>query len=106
MRMSEEAWDTVLDTNLKGAFSHLQGFRSHFHETETRTYHQHILRHWAHGERWTNKLRGQQGRAHRSDKIHCKGTRSQKCNLQCHRTGVYRHRYDRRIKGGSKRGNP
>ncbi len=45
MRMSEADWDTVLDTNLKGAFLVTKAFTAHISQAALRPDHQHRLRH-------------------------------------------------------------
>ena len=73
LSMKEEDFDKVVDTNLKGCF----------------------LRGGASRECRPGKLRRRKGRAHWPDQKHRQGVGRPGCNLQCHRTGVYRIGYDR-----------
>ena len=54
LRMSVDDWDTVLDTNLKGAFFFIQAFQRQMLRLRKGRNHQHQQRERTSGQRWSN----------------------------------------------------
>ena len=70
MRMSDADWDTVLNTNLKGAFFFHEGVCARVREATFGAHHQHFIRHRSHWQRGPEQLRGEQGGP---DRVHAIG---------------------------------
>ena len=96
MRMSEEDWDVVLDTNLKGAFNFIQGVMRPMVKQRVRPHHQHHLRRRPHRQRRPGQLRRQQGRPHRPHQNPRPRTRQPQHHRQRRRPRLHHHRHDRR----------
>jgi len=105
MKMSEEDFDRVLDTNLKGAFHTIRHASRYFlkqksgkndAEAEKRPDHQPFIGGRPSWKCRTGQLCGIQSRDHRSYKIRCKGAGIQRDHGQRHCTGIYQNRYDGR----------
>ena len=67
MRMSDADWDTVLDTNLKGAFLVTKAFSRAMIKAARRPHHQHFVGHRPDRQCRPVQLRGEQGRP---DRVH------------------------------------
>ncbi len=70
MRMSDADWDTVLDTNLKGAFLVTKAFSRAMIKARAGPHHQHLVGHRPHRQRGPVQLRGEQGGP---DRLHAVG---------------------------------
>ena len=86
MKMSEEDYDTVLDTNLKGTF-HCIRFAAR--QTKRRKNYQSVISFRNPWECRTGKLLGIQSRRDRTDQKCCKRTCIQRNYCQCSRSGIY-----------------
>jgi hypothetical protein len=69
MRMSLEDWDTVINTNLRGAFSFTHALGSRDDEATQWPHHQYQLCDWFNGQRRADKLRCEQGGFDRINQI-------------------------------------
>ena len=58
LRMTEEQWDDVINTNLKSAFNLTKAFLKHFFGKSCGQYHQHDFGCWGDGERRSGQLCG------------------------------------------------
>jgi len=61
MRMSEEDWDTVMNTNLRGAFSFCKALARGFLKAAIWANHQYCLGHWTGRQCWAVQLCREQG---------------------------------------------
>ena len=94
MRMDEDAFEAVIDTNLKGSFFMTKAVsRQMLNKYGKRSGH--------HGKRRAGELCGQQSRGDRHDKIFCPGGSFKGYNRECSSSGVYRNGYDRGHDGRS-----
>lgn len=69
MKMSEEDFDAVLNTNLKGAFNCMRHVARQMVKQRGRPDHQHFLRIWCYGKCRTGQLFRIQSRNHWNDQI-------------------------------------
>ena len=65
LRMEDDAWDEVIDTNLKGTFLFYEGGRRRDDAQPVRPDHQYQQRLGADGQPWPGQLLGEQGRGDR-----------------------------------------
>jgi NAD(P)-dependent dehydrogenase (short-subunit alcohol dehydrogenase family) len=99
MRMSEADWDTVLNTNLRGAFTLTKAFSRSVPQATVRPDHQRGVRDRADWQRGAMQLRRQQGGPDWADQVGGPRTGLPGDHLQRHRAGIHHHRHDRRAGG-------
>jgi NAD(P)-dependent dehydrogenase (short-subunit alcohol dehydrogenase family) len=100
MRMSDADWDTVLNTNLKGAFLVTKAFSRALIKAALGPHHQHFLGHRPHRQRRPVQLRGEQGGP---DRLHAIGGARigvARHHGQRHRAGIHRNGHDVGVERG------
>jgi 3-oxoacyl-[acyl-carrier protein] reductase len=94
LRMSEEDWDIVLDTNLKGAFNMVKAVQRSILKQKGARIINISLRHRPHRQRRPGQLRRQQGGPHRLHEIARPRVRRTRCHRELHLPRLHRHRHD------------
>ena len=101
MRMSEADWDTVLDTNLKGAFLFTKGFSASPDQTALGPHHQRRLGHWADRQCRPVQLCRQQGGADWVHQVRRPRIRARAASPPMPSPRVHRDGHDRRLEARS-----
>ena len=94
LRMSEEQWDSIIDTNLKSAFNFTHAVVPLMSRGCNRKY---VIGCGYERKCWTGKLFSLEGGTYRTYQIGSKGDGRARNTLQRHRSRLYRYRYDRQV---------
>ena len=104
MRMSDADWDTVLNTNLKGAFLFTKAFSPRDAQAARRAHHQHFVGHRPHRQSGAVQLRGEQGGVDRLHAVVRAGIRRARHHGERDRAGLHRDGHDVGVERGNEGG--